>query len=320
MPLISVVMPVYNTEKYVAEAIESILAQTFVDFEFIIVDDASKDRSADIIRSYAQRDKRIRFIQLDRQSYAAGARNAGFRVASGKYIAAMDADDVSLPQRFQMQVDYLESNPQIGLLATNAKIVDAQLKPFFRAHYPLRHAQIALHLFVGPFCLNQPTTLIRREILAAVGGYKDGLIISEDLELYARLISRTTFACLPEELQLCRKHVGSTSKTLNSQTEAVARQVRMGMLQRIWTGASEATFDRFALVRRGNKLNREQRKLARRDITHLIDMLIAADWVEPHDKAFLLDVMNEHLEHSMPRRWQQFLHWQRHRLGRAFIK
>ena len=113
MPLVSVVMPVFNGEKFLVEAIESILSQTFTDFELIIVDDGSTDGSADIIRAYAEQDSRIRFVQLAENMGEAGARNAGIAVASGKYIAAMDCDDISLPERLRMQVEFLESTSPI---------------------------------------------------------------------------------------------------------------------------------------------------------------------------------------------------------------
>ena len=102
-------MPVYNGEKYVGEAIDSILAQTFSDFELIIVDDGSQDRSAEVIREYEKRDERIRFLRHERNRGEAAARNRGLDAATGDYIAAMDCDDLSLPQRLEEQVRYLQS-------------------------------------------------------------------------------------------------------------------------------------------------------------------------------------------------------------------
>ena len=108
-PLVSVVMPVYNGEKWLGEAIESILAQTFADFELLIVDDGSRDNSAKIIRVYEQRDPRIRFFQLERNSGTAFARNYCIKAANGTFVTYLDCDDISLPERLRKQVDFLES-------------------------------------------------------------------------------------------------------------------------------------------------------------------------------------------------------------------
>ena len=105
MPAVSVIMPVYNGERFLAEAIESILEQTFTDFELLIVDDASQDGSLQIIREYAARDDRILVIPSESNLGIADARNLGIRRAIGDYITTMDCDDISLPRRLQMQVD-----------------------------------------------------------------------------------------------------------------------------------------------------------------------------------------------------------------------
>ena len=104
-------MPVYNGEKYLAEAIDSILAQTYADFELLIVDDGSTDCSAEIIRSYEPRDSRISFKQLERNSGQGPALNAGLEMASGEYITNMDCDDISFPQRLEKQAAFLQSHP-----------------------------------------------------------------------------------------------------------------------------------------------------------------------------------------------------------------
>lgn len=117
VPTISVVMPTYNAEKYLNEAIESILNQTYSDFEFLIIDDNSKDNTREIIKSYAAKDSRIKLIDGPCKGLAA-ALNVGIREAKGEYIARMDADDISLPERFQKQIEYFKQHPEISLLGT----------------------------------------------------------------------------------------------------------------------------------------------------------------------------------------------------------
>ena len=145
MPLVSVIMPVYNGEKYLAEAIDSILVQTFTDFELLIVDDGSQDNSAEIIRSYEKRDSRIRFFQLERNVGSAAARNRGIASASGAYIALMDCDDVSLPKRLQKQVDFLQANPEIGAVGVCGQAVNEDMtKLLYDLNVPERHCDILL--------------------------------------------------------------------------------------------------------------------------------------------------------------------------------
>ncbi len=165
MALVSVIMPVYNGEKYLAEAIDSILVQTFTDFELLIVDDGSQDGSAEIIRSYEKRDRRIRFFQLEENMGAATARNRGISAAGGEYVTSMDCDDVSLPERLQKQVDFLQSNPNIGGLGTCARMVHEDLKTTIgNFNVPQQHAHIALNMFVGASFVGA-TVMLRRHFL-----------------------------------------------------------------------------------------------------------------------------------------------------------
>ena len=118
-PKVSVVMPVYNDERYLAEAIASVLGQTYADFELIIVDDGSTDGSRAIIEEYALRDSRVVPILLPGNLGQSSARNRGIERAGGQYIAAMDGDDICLPDRLRRQVNFLDANPQVGVLGTN---------------------------------------------------------------------------------------------------------------------------------------------------------------------------------------------------------
>ena len=124
VPKISVVMPVYNGEKYLREAIESILDQTYQDFEFIMVNDASTDGSGSILSEFANLDQRIRILTNESNLGIAGATNRGIAQARGEYIALMDQDDISLPERFEKQVEFLSNHPDISVLGTNSIILE----------------------------------------------------------------------------------------------------------------------------------------------------------------------------------------------------
>ena len=173
-PLVSVVMPVYNGERYLAEAIESILGQTFTDFELLIVDDGSIDSSPAIARAYAERDSRIRIFQLERNMGKADARNVGCFAAKGDYIAAMDCDDISLPLRLEKQVNFLETNPGIGIVGVCAKTLNYDLtETLMNWDVPRCHALIVLTTFLG-YGFVGASIVCRRDILHTVVGYEPG--------------------------------------------------------------------------------------------------------------------------------------------------
>ncbi|HEY9660554.1 MAG TPA: glycosyltransferase, partial [Allocoleopsis sp.] len=124
-PQISVLMAVYNGSRYVAEAIESILNQTFTDFEFLIIEDGSTDNTVQILQDYANRDPRIKLIQNEQNIGLTKSLNKGLKLAQGKYIARQDADDVSLPHRFEQQIAVFAQNPAAVLVSCSLELIDA---------------------------------------------------------------------------------------------------------------------------------------------------------------------------------------------------
>ena len=313
MALVSVVMPVYNGERFLADAIESILAQTYTDFELLIVDDGSTDASAEIIRAYENRDRRIRFFQLQRNMGQAATLNRGIANATGKFITIMDCDDESLPQRLEKQVEFLQSNPEIGALGTGSRVVNEDLATLFDYEVPQQHALIALNLFFGASFVGA-TVMLRREMLASAGGFETGRRRSVDLELWLRLLSETRikFANLPENLYIYRRHEQAMTFNLDAKGHAPEREVRGRMLRRLWNEAPERTIDRFYRLRTQQKLSWAERRAVKQDIKRLIESMIAHKWVEPEDRPLLINEMNRRMEQASPRLWQQFSHWRRH--------
>ena len=198
-------MPVYNGQKYLAEAIESILTQTFADFEFVIVDDGSQDGSAAIIQDYAGRDGRIHFIQLKRNCGQASALNRGIAEARGEYIALMDCDDISLPERLEKQASFLAANSDIGVVGVWIQVVNQDLEPRKTWDYPLRHVDIVLDLCLRYGVMGGATVMMRRDAVISVGGY-DPQRLTNDKDLFTRLVGVTRFASLPQRLYWCRRH------------------------------------------------------------------------------------------------------------------
>lgn len=317
MPLVSVIMPVYNGEKYLAEAIESILAQTFTDFELLIVDDGSTDDSAAIIRSYEERESRIRFFQLPRNMGMADARNHGIAAARGDYIAGMDCDDISLPLRLEKQVNFLLAHPEIGGVGTCADVVDEDATSLLY-HYIVsqQHALILLNWFIGESFLGA-ASMFRREYIDAIGGYEPGRRVVDDLNLLARLFSQTDIqlANLPDFLYLYRRYELVRQKHRGSYIKTQDRLLKKRMLAELWDDVPEDTLDRFHQLRLLKKLNWFERRATKRDLLRLIDSIIDAHWVAPDDRPLLIEATNRRLEQASPRIWQQFCHWRRHRLG-----
>ena len=317
MPLVSVIMPVYNGERYLAEAIESILAQTFTDFELIIVDDGSRDRSLEIIRDFEKRDERISVIQRETNRGEGDARNSGVAASNGQYIANMDCDVVSLPERLEKQVEYMQANPEIGLLGTRARIVDADLSPRSYFDVPPEHALIVIRLFVGG-PLVHPAVMVRRNCLETADGYDPAFTCAADIALYGRLLwtAQVRFANLPACLLLYRVHGSNLSINGNRKRLELSYEARLRMLERLWNERPEATVHRFRRLALRRKLNWRERFLARRDMSRLIEALIAKNWVDKTDKHLLVGEMHHRLGWGGPRLWQMFCHWRRHHFGR----
>jgi glycosyltransferase involved in cell wall biosynthesis len=220
---ISVVMSVYNAELYIAQAIESILAQTYDNFEFIIIDDGSQDDSLKLIESY--KDRRIKFKSRANKGMPASL-NEAIGLANGKYIARQDADDISLPERLEKQVTFLENNPEIGLLGTNIEVVDENNKKADkkRANVDLLTSPDDLKLaevFSNQFA--HGSVMVKKETLDAAGLYDLKVPISEDYDLWTRISRTTGIANLKEPLYKWRLHtenISTSHKTASKVQEA----------------------------------------------------------------------------------------------------
>ncbi len=209
-PLVSVVLPIHNAEKYLLEAVESILTQTFADFELILVDDGSTDHSPVILDTL--KDPRIIRLRNEKNSGVVASLNLGISVASGRYIARMDADDVSLPERLEKQVKYLEAHPEIGVLGTGI-LTRVEVDPIQEgvAIFPSQDKCIRWMLCFRS-AVAHVTAVYRRNLVVESGLYRHEFLFAEDYDLWVRLISKTQFSNLSEPLVLVRYYVGSSSQ------------------------------------------------------------------------------------------------------------
>ncbi|MFX1384034.1 MAG: glycosyltransferase family 2 protein [Promethearchaeota archaeon] len=180
---ISVIMSVHNSEKFVSKAIESILNQTFKDFEFIIIDDGSIDNSYEITKKYLEIDKRVKLIRNKLNLGLTKSLNKGLKLSKGKYIARQDADDISLTNRLERQLMFLQSNPEYAFCGCNGTLKRSgnEIVKFFD-YKALKKHQIKEN------CITHPTIMIKKDIFEKYGYYNEKLTYGQDFELWCRLI------------------------------------------------------------------------------------------------------------------------------------
>jgi len=212
-PTISVLMPVYNAERYLSTAIQSILAQTFEEFECIIVDDGSSDRSAAIIRQFAHLDSRIR-PTLQKNAGISQALNKGLEQAHAPFVARMDADDIAHPQRFQAQYDFLLHHPDHVGCGSWVDFIDPDGDKLFTYHTADDYDIILNELLNGTIGgLIHPAMMLRKEAVITAGKYRPEYDFSEDYDLFTRLTRLGKLSNLQASLLSYRQHLGSINAT-----------------------------------------------------------------------------------------------------------
>ncbi|GHU83754.1 glycosyl transferase [Bacteroidia bacterium] len=224
---ISIVMPVYNADAYLAESIQSILNQTLVDFELIIIDDGSTDNTTQIVRSFSD----IRIVLLRNEHDFIGSLNLGIKQAKGKYIARMDADDAMLPNRLQVQYDFMEQNQTIDVCGSWAEIFgdgDGLLRT------PIEHKQIvAIMLLYNPMI--HPSVIMRRSVLKYLRKpYKRDYPAAEDYKLWIDLAGKgARFANIPQVLLRYRQSPNQVTKIQNREMSLSSLKIRIKYAEQI---------------------------------------------------------------------------------------
>ncbi|MNJ97617.1 putative glycosyltransferase EpsE [compost metagenome] len=227
-PKVSVIMPVYNTEKYVEEAINSILNQTFRDFEFIIIDDASTDKSVEIVKGF--KDERIKLITKPFNTGYTDSLNKGLELANGKYIARMDSDDISLPTRLEKQVKFLDNNPDVILCGTWFELLNKEKSIF---NYPTNPEEVKATLL--NYCsIGHPTVMFRKEIFNTHGlSYDKSMEPAEDYNLWVDISSIGKLANIGEVLFQYRTHQNQVSNKRAEQQKLNSQIARFKMLSNL---------------------------------------------------------------------------------------
>lgn len=209
MPRVSVIIPVYNRAIFVGAAIESILAQTFADFELIVIDDGSTDATPEMVRSFA--DPRIRLVGHECNLGIPAARNSGLAAARGEYVATLDSDDIAHPKRLERQVAFLDAHPDHALVGSWTTDMDENGRPLGKIRRkPTRPADVRAKLLFGGSITNS-TIMGRTEILRRYG-YREEFRVRQDYDLFVRVSERYPIANLPEALVWVRRHPGQETK------------------------------------------------------------------------------------------------------------
>jgi glycosyltransferase involved in cell wall biosynthesis len=191
LPKVSVLMPNYNNSEYLIGAIESIINQTYTNFEFIIVDDCSTDNSWKIIQEYAKKYKKIMCFRNEKNLNIVKTRNNLFNLAdkNSKYLAIFDSDDISLSKRLEKQVEFLENNVEYGLVGSQVYIIDETNKIIGKRYYQTNYDKLKKKMiFKSPVA--QPSVMLRREIIESIGDYSDKYEVCEDYDLWFRVLKK----------------------------------------------------------------------------------------------------------------------------------
>lgn len=224
MSEVSVVIPAYNAAAFLPEAIESILRQTWSDFEVVAIDDCSQDRTWEVIRAYADRDRRIRAYRNESNLGIAGNRNRGVSLARGKYLMWQDADDISMPARMERQRQFLESHPEVGIVGGFLELFrDSTVLGVRR--YPGDDAALRKCIFrYSPIA--QPAAMVRMEALRAAGEYDLRFPPAEDLDMTFRVGERYKLGNLQEVVVRYRESAGSATFTRLRRMELNTLEIR----------------------------------------------------------------------------------------------
>jgi glycosyltransferase involved in cell wall biosynthesis len=231
LPKVTVLMPVYNGEKYLEEAIKSVLSQTFRDFEFIVIDGGSTDSTPAILARYQQTDNRIRVYYQENQKLVASL-NMGCQLARAEYIARMDADDLSLPERLAKQVAYLGAHPEVGVLGTLMEKINESGKPAGNWRAPTAPNVIAWSLMFYS-CVGHPSVMMRRDVIERLGFYRLEALQAEDYDLWARASFATQIANIPEILVRYRVWQAGSTARHSEKVEQYTVRVMHSMIVRL---------------------------------------------------------------------------------------
>lgn len=220
MPKVSVIIPTYNRANFIGETIQSVLDQTFQDFEIIVVDDGSTDNTKEIIESFIKKSGKIKYLYEKNSGTCAAPRNVGFYNSTGKYLCFLDSDDLWLPEKLQKQIDFFKNsgNEKLGFIDCGTLIINEHGKEIKNNYnFPKYQGNVYKDFLKYNFVLSPGSVLIKRSVLENIGLFDENLPSAEDWELWIRISKKYEFASLKEPLFKYRVHI-------NNLTSAVAKR------------------------------------------------------------------------------------------------
>jgi glycosyltransferase involved in cell wall biosynthesis len=238
-PLVSIIMPVYNTEKYVAETIESILSQTYKNFEFIIVNDGSTDRTDEIISNFS--DSRIKYIKCEKNLGIVDVLNKALTYTTGKYISRSDADDLSSPDKLKMEVEFLETHPEFGIVGTNYQFITHDGTKGRKIDLPETNEDITFAInFINPF---MNSSILARAAVMKKFGYEKSFEYAEDYRIWYQIAQESKCANLPVYSVLYRIHESNISRLNRKKSNEGVKRIQREGLQKMGIDFTEKELD-----------------------------------------------------------------------------
>jgi len=214
--LVSVLLPVFNSARFLSEAVTSVLAQTHRDLELVIIDDGSTDQSQEIAHEFTRADPRVRYYRQENAGVSA-ALNRALALAKGEFVARMDGDDVCLPNRLELQLEFLRNSDMI-MVGSNVRLIDSNGMSLVDVERSANHEEIESQLLSGDgSAIIHPTMFCRRNALESIGGYRESIRSIEDLDLFLRLTRIGKVGNMNQVLLLYRQHPMSTNHTSGEQ-------------------------------------------------------------------------------------------------------
>lgn len=270
-PILSVLMPVFNSEKFVADAIKSILHQTFKDFEFLILDDASTDRSLEIVKDFEEQDSRIKAFQNEKNLGVVESRNKLINFSKGKYIAWIDSDDIALENRFEEEIKFLEKHPEIGMVGAYPVIIDEKGKKTGKWWFETNPQKLKIELFFhSPFLSS--SVIIRKSRLPQ-DFYDSKFPVAEDFDLYSKISEYSEIANIAKFLVKYRINSKGLSKSYTEKMEQLSVQVIKEHAERLGIKLEENTIKNLRKAKKASKIAFKEIAEIEKSLISLKDLL-----------------------------------------------
>jgi len=308
--LVSIIIPTYNRANLLGDALSSVFAQTYRDFEVIVVDDGSTDHTAEVLRPLAEQGK-LKYIRQNNKG-ASAARNRGIAEAKGNLIAFLDSDDLFDPSKLEIQVNYYQAHPEMGLIHSGfTKFSDNENDLGYRDTSWFSGMIYPQILFYWTTLMAMDTVLVPRKVFDSIGLFDENLVVGEDLDMWRRIARKYPFGWINQSLARVRVHVGNISGNKMDAAEGFAKYLNTAFEDdpalplRFRQRAFSKMYSSMAYNLLGNE-NKQAMQAARMNAKHALEY----DLLNPHGYiAFLLTLLSYGLRTGMVTRWRSVRGW-----------